>query len=488
MKKVIIVLVCLVAMLHAKSQNNLYYDITQGPFPSMAVCYGDYDSLIMFNTAPEIYLWQTHWIIDIDFCGNPVGQNSFHEEIWHEDTIKICLTLENIKKVTVDYEGNNVNGGFGGIFQINIMHFDENFDPWFVDYVWKRYNDSVWLHSLDVISPPNMCIVNHWEIMNIPYDGFNHWFSNPGTYWCRLYNDCGEVFDTIEVRDNVEIYQASSDLLSNHNMITWKTTPEQAEYIASVHEFRNQEEIATVPYADSVFIDNIGSEGTNWQYHLIAETHHGELCPITSYWKRTIHLDHIQGSDGSRILQWTPYAEEDGAGSQVVAYSIFDVVDGVPTHIIDVGNFTNVYAYNPADFHGYGVVAAKFKANDKAIEQLAFSNHTLEIIGIDDFNDSKQKTNIFPNPNNGNFTVRKPSVNGHSGSATTSTNETVNPHDVGNQTVNNQTATTYLTIFNVNGVIVFRQPIVDETEIRNLQPGVYFVQIDGFRAEKVVVD
>ena len=275
MKKVIIVLVCLVAMLHLKSQNNLYYDITQGPFPSMAICYGDYDSLIMFNTAPEIYLWQTHWIIDVDFCGNPVGQNHFHEEIWHEDTITICLTLENIEKVYIDYEGNNVNGGFGGIFQIDIMHFDENYEPWLDDYIWKRKNDSInafW----DLPWTGYQCWSMHQELWNGLIDYFyDVSITQPGIYWCRMYNDCGEVFDTIEVRDNVEIYRASSDLLSNHNMITWKTTPEQSEYIASVHVFRNQEEIATVPYADSVFIDNIVSEGTNCQYHLIAETDHG---------------------------------------------------------------------------------------------------------------------------------------------------------------------------------------------------------------------
>ena len=108
----------------------------------------------------------------------------------------------------------------------------------------------------------------------------------------------------------------------------------------------------------------MGSENTQWQYHIVGVSVEGDDCPIPSYWKRTIHLDHVQGTQSDHILQWTPYEEESPEKSEVTAYRIFDVVNGVPTKVIDVGNFTNVYTYNPVDFHGYGVVAAVFAKYD----------------------------------------------------------------------------------------------------------------------------
>lgn len=212
---------------------------------------------------------------------------------------------------------------------------------------------------------------------------------------------CGTETFPIEVQENVEIYRATVNLQSNLNEVTWHVTDGKASYTSQVKVFRNNQLIATVPYTDGVFTDNIGSEATQWQYHILAVDNEGQDCPIPSFWKRTIHLDHVQGTQGNEILQWTPYAQEDGPET-VVGYSIFDVVNGEPRLVITVGDFTNVFAYNPADFDGYGTVAAVFSRD--GFEDLAFSNLTGEVLGLGE--QVTESLAIYPNPaTNGQVTL-----------------------------------------------------------------------------------
>ena len=262
---------------------------------------------------------------------------------------------------------------------------------------------------------------------------------------------CATSVQTFIVKDNVELYRATCDLSTNLNQITWQTTPEQAEYISQVKVYRNTYQlVATAPYMDGSFIDNIGSDATQWQYHLVAVDTDGNDCPIPSYWKRTIHLDHVQGTQGE-ILQWTPYEEENPSKDVVIAYAIYDVVDGEPRHIIDVGNFTNVYAYNPNDFYGYGTVAAVFN-NKKGLEELAFSNLTPDILSIGKV--TTKNLSIYPNPSDGTFTVE---------------------------------GTTRLTIYNILGQIMATSYDEDGIHTFTLTPGLYFVKSDEGMTKKVVV-
>ena len=264
-------------------------------------------------------------------------------------------------------------------------------------------------------------------------------------------NDCGSATYSIEVRDNVELYRATCDLVTNKNQLTWQVTEAQAQYISAVKVYRNSTElVATVPYTDGAFTDNIGSEATQWQYHIVAVDTDGNDCPIPSRWKRTIHLDRVQGAQGTQILQWTPYEEESPTKETVEAYGIYDIVNGEARHVIDVGSFTNVYAYNPADFMGYGAVAAKF-AENKGFETLAFSNHTIVPLDVEE-----NKTSIFtvyPNPSDGRFTVE---------------------------------GTGRLTITNTLGQTILTRDITD-TETIDLPMGVWFVKLDG-TTRKVVVE
>lgn len=342
-----------------------------------------------------------------------------------------------------------INGCYdiGGIPLFELTHsiiFDVlPLNPFDELILWKRYNDVITLSAPWIYSPVWSPGGNAPSIEAL----------EQGVYSVTLTNECGSAIYSVEVRDNVEIYRATCDLATNKNQVTWHTTPEQAEYITSVKVYRNNELVGTVPYTGGVFTDNMGSENTQWQYHIVGVSVEGEDCPIPSYWKRTIHLDHVQGTQGDHILQWTPYAEESPEKSEVTAYRIFDVVNGVPTQVIDVGSFTNVYTYNPADFHGYGVVAAVF-ADEKGLEELAFSNLTKEMLSVDEI--SAQRMMVYPNPANGTFTVE---------------------------------CTSNLTVYNTIGQVI-ATILASENGIHrfSLGTGVYFIKSDEGLVQKIVVE
>ena len=336
-------------------------------------------------------------------------------------------------------------------FSTEIVFGDAALSPFDASILWKRPDEVLTLSALSSLHP----------IWSTGQTTSSIEVSEPGTYSVTLTNACGPVTYSVEVRDNVEIYRATTDLVSNLNQVTWNTTPEQSEYITAVKVYRNNELVGTVPYTDGVFTDNMGSENTQWQYHIVGVSVEGDDCPIPSYWKRTIHLDHVQGTQGDHILQWTPYAEESPEKSEVTAYRIFDVVDGVPTQVIDVGSFTNVYTYNPADFHGYGVVAAVF-ADDKGLEELAFSNVTSEMLNVGENLASKMR--VYPNPANGVLFV-----------------ETLCATSV--------PAETEYRIMNPIGQTLMRGEITSEKQqidLRDLPNGVYFITVDGVTRKFVV--
>ena len=317
------------------------------------------------------------------------------------------------------------------------------FNPFPSPIVWKRVGESVTIG--------NQWTDWTWQWSNGETSPMIE-VTEAGIYTVTVSDLCGSETYSIEVRDNVELYRATCDLRSNLNQVTWQTTPQQAEYISAVNIYRNTYQlIATVPYLDGSFTDNIGSESTQWQYHIVGVDNEGNECPIPSYWKRTIHLDHVQGTGGGEILQWTPYEEENPAKDIVVAYAIYDVVNGEPNHVMDVGNFTNVYAYNPNDFDGYGTVAAVFAAKD--MEDLAFSNLTSEVLGV---GETQQKhLSVYPNPTNGTFTVQRAKT---------------------------------LTIYNTIGQVVARGQNENETHSFTLAPGVYFVKSGEGTVQKVIVE
>ena len=340
------------------------------------------------------------------------------------------------------------NDGFSHDFRI---HYRESEAPNACTRTeWKRQAEEYTLEAIDIDSIP------YW---------YNYLWSTgettrtinvvePGTYTCEISDLCSSSIRTFIVKDNVEIYRATTDLRNNLNQVTWEVNVAQAEYISQVKVYRNTYQlVATLPYTDGIFTDDIGSESTQWQYHVVGVDTNGNDCPIPSYWKRTIHLDHVQGTGGGEILQWTPYEEENPSKDVVVAYAIYDVVNGEPNHVMDVGNFTNVYAYNPNDFDGYGTVAAVFEGKGRDMEDLAFSNLTAEVLDVGEV--SSTNFSVYPNPTNGTFTVE--------GAKT-------------------------LTIYNTMGQVVARSDNDEGKHTLSLAPGVYFVKSDEGSVQKVVVE
>ena len=423
------------------------------------------------------------FVMMLFFYGMANAQNYFHmniTEIQHGEVLKFCISqcdgviiekesgceewlwhVQIINGESYDYETDEITllplltsyyhirymsecGISLREFDVKFMEFQAN-EPFTQDYMWKRPGESI---TLWAGGDGYSC---QWSTGSTEY---NITVTEPDTYWVRVYNDCGELYDTIQVRDNVELYRATCDLRSNLNQVTWQTTPAQAEYISQVKVYRNTYQlVATVPYLDGSFTDDIGSESTQWQYHIVGVDTNGNDCPIPSYWKRTIHLDHVQGTGGGEILQWTPYEEENPSKDVVVAYAIYDVVDGEPNHVMDVGNFTNVYAYNPADFDGYGTVAAVFEGKGRDMEDLAFSNLTAEVLDVGEV--SSTNFSVYPNPTNGTFTVE--------GAKT-------------------------LTVYNAIGQVVARSDNNEGKHSLSLAPGVYFIKCDEGSVQKVVVE
>ena len=266
----------------------------------------------------------------------------------------------------------------------------------------------------------------------------------PGVYTVTISDLCGEGTYSVEVRDNVEIYRTTTDLRSNLNMVTWHTG---LDYFESVNIYRNNQLVATVPYADGQFVDNIGSEATQWQYHICGVLSGREECPIKSYWKRTIHTWESVDGQGNCNLNWTSYEGEDG--EEATAYRIFDYTNDELVLKMEVGNFTNSFTYNPADYDGYGVVGAVFA--NKSEEDLSLSNHTSDVLAVGE--QQQEKVSVYPNPAHGQFTV---------------------------------SGTGKVVISNALGQTV-KEMEIDGKQMIELPAGMYFVQVNG-SVKKVVVE
>ena len=428
MKKIALLTMLLICnIMQLSAQGDLIVNISdyQGQFsPHIYVCLNDYQRVLIYA---EEGCTDFHWNI---------GMNSY----W-ENPIIIYPPSG-----SVDYFGCNIP------YQDLIISFHDIPVPnSFTQTVWKHQGYTT---TLQPVESDSLNLYDYvWSTGEISQ---TITVTEPGTYTCESVGGiCGDFTRTFIVRDNVELYRATVDLTSNLNQTTWQTTPEQAEYISAVKVYRNGTQlVATVPYTDGIFTDDIGSEATQWQYHLVGVDTDGNDCPIPSYWKRTIHLDHVQGTQGQHILQWTPYEEENPSKETVVAYGIYDIVNGEARHIIDVGYFTNVYTYNPADFEGYGAVAAVF-AEKRGLEDYAFSNMTDDILDVAE--NTTKHMSIFPNPS-------------HDGSISVRYDGRVTIYNVMGQTIATGEST--------NGVYT----------VSNLSPGTYFVKSDEGMVRKVVVE
>lgn len=435
MKKFLILVLFVVLGLTNIGLSQNYEILHVGQFNARFYCAND-DNLTGVIVYGEENCDNQTWYVTVL---NSYGEETVFIDEQNIDSI-VILTPNEFAVYNLSYNGCNINCYSGISFEVTYT----NENPFTESIIWKRKNESITLDA----NPNYMdwsCLWSTGEMTETIE------VSEPGTYSVTITDYCGSATYSVEVRDNVDLYRATCDLLTNKNQVTWQITPEQAEYITSVKVYRNTTDlIATVPYTDGSFTDDIGSESTQWQYHLVGVSVEGDDCPIPSYWKRTIHLDHVQGTQGNHILQWTPYEEEAPSKETVVAYAIYDVVNGEAHHVIDVGSFTNVYSYNPSDFSGSAVVAAVFSG--RGLEDHAFSN----MISMTAVGETPTSTIVvYPNPSNGTFTVE---------------------------------GTAQLTIYNTLGQIISTSQSEDGTHSFSLSHGIYFVKSGEGVVKKVVVE
>ena len=320
-------------------------------------------------------------------------------------------------------------------------------EPWSQDFIWKRSGTSTSLQATQGESLKYLWSTGATSrTINV---------TNPGTYWVRIYNDCGELYDTIQVRDNVELYRATVDLATGLNKVTWLTTPEQAEYVGQVKVERDGMTVATVPYEDGQFIDNIGSENAARNYRLTAIGTDGTECPIPSYQKGTLHVDYSPNANNPNKLNmaWTPPFIEDGAPIAVAYFQIckYDPATGEVTVIDQIVANSTIASYDENLFDGgYATVAALF-SEGRAYDDMSFSNLTEDLLAVGE--KQQNQTKIYPNPSNGAFTVE---------------------------------GTGNLRITNLLGQEILTKEITGPTTIE-LPTGVYFLRLNGV-TRKIVVE
>ena len=347
-------------------------------------CYGDYDSIIVVtNELCEEYLYKPEWFIE-----NSSGQYIAH----YTKAYRICLIPnEENRYFAVYYYGCDIeNRGF--VFAFHDFQVPE---PWTQNYKWKRKGTST---TLEAPQNPetNDCSYqwstgSHQESITV---------TQPGIYWVRIYNDCGELTDTIQVRDNVELYRATVDLETNLNKATWEVTEEQAGYISEVKVYRDGMLVGTAPYQDGYFLDAIGSDNAARNYKIIGVTPEGNNCPIASYEKGTIHTTYYEDVNHNLNMTWNVPFVEEGAQGTPTYFQIckYDPATGDLTVVDQVNATITDYTCGVNQFDGGQAVIAAVFSNGKGFEELAFSNLTPDILGV---GENSLADKVYPNPTSG---------------------------------------------------------------------------------------
>ena len=427
MKKILIFAFMLLVGV-ANAQNYLSINITEIQEQQLfEFCVSDYDSIIFTKDTT---------------CNNQVmwGVRNWSTQQLIQQAYDVLVLIPNsaIQLEIVYYaEGCNI---YYRTFNIIFHDFSVN-EPWTQDYIWKRHSTSTTLQA----SYGNGI---HYQWSTGSTNSYIN-VTQPGTYWVRIYNDCGELYDTIEVRDNVEIALATCDLESNLNMVTWSTTEAQAEYVDHLNVKRDGMIVNTANYSDGVFIDNIGSDAAARTYTIVAVAPDGAECPIESYQKETIHMSYVIGVNHTIEVGWNS-----PTGYELVGYNICEWnpngKDGDLTIIDFVGAGVNTYTCSEEQFDGGMVVVQGVEASKT--ENRLLSNRSKDYIGIDEITTKNLK--VYPNPSDGTFTVE---------------------------------GAKNLTIYNILGQVITTSHDKDGIHKFILNPGLYFVKSGEGYIKKVVV-
>ena len=422
MKK-LVPLICMIAICMASHAQNYYYmNITEIEPEIYDFCESEYDGVVI---AKDPDCNSFGWTVQVFPSG----------ESYHYTTDEITITPEMGNRFQINYnDGCTIHSR---LFVIKFHNFQVN-EPWYQDYIWKRSGTNVTLEA------------PYGDDLEYQWSNGSHQrtitVTQPGTYWVRVYNDCGELYDTVEVRDNVELYRATCDLRTNLNQVTWQTTPEQAEYVSEVEVKRDGLVVGTAPYTDGHFLDNIGSGSASRTYTVTAIATDGTPCPIVSYPKETIHMAYLTGINNTIEVNWNV-----PTGYDLLGYNICEWNPEGDLSVIDyVGATVTSYTCQESQFdNGYIVVQGVEAGKDG--ETRLLSNRSYDLVGLGE--QHTQAFKVYPNPTSGVFTVE---------------------------------GTGTLTVMNTLGQTVLTREITGKESVE-LPRGMWFVKL-GETTRKIVVD
>ena len=304
MKKVLLIMLMLASAMFAKAQNNFELNIADiQDWRIIDVCVNDYDSVVIISDDPPC-----------SWCLEPVptwAVTVFPQGVESFTVIGNRLALA-VREAGVyfdiryyGYDGVQLYNG--PVFYVKFHDFQLT-NVWTQSFMWKRTGTNVMLEA------------PYGDDLEYQWSNGSHQqtvtVTQPGTYWVRIYNDCGELSDTIQVRDNVELYRATVDLETNLNKVTWQVTNAQSEYISEVKVYRDGSPVGTAPYQDGYYLDAIGSDNAARNYKIVGISAEGPVCPITSFEKGTIHTTYYQDVNGNLNMTWNiPYVETGAQGT-----------------------------------------------------------------------------------------------------------------------------------------------------------------------------
>lgn len=423
MKKLATLICVLAISIISQAQNYFHMNITEIEPEIYGFCESEYDGIIIAKDPDcSSFAWTVQAF--------PSGESYYYT------TDEITVTPNMGNRFQINYNDNCTI--HSRLFVIEFHNFQVT-EPWSQDFIWKRTGTNVTLEA------------PYGDDLEYQWSNGSHQrtitVTQPGSYWVRIYNDCGELYDTIQVRDNAEITLATCDLETNHNMITWSTTPAQAEYVSQVEIKRDGMVVGAVDYAAGSFIDNIGSDAASRTYTIKAIDTEGVSCPITSYPKETIHMAYLTGINNTIEVNWnTP------TGYNLMGYNICEwhEDDGSLSVIDYVGSSVTSYTCSQSQFdQGYIVVQGVEASKDG--ETRLLSNRSLDLVGLGE--NEAVTFKVYPNPAKDSFIVE--------GSGT-------------------------MTITNALGQTIMTREIDGKTTIE-LPQGMYFVKL-GDAMRKVVVE
>ena len=389
MKKIITIVIFLMMLCTGVAYTQtLNLDITQVEEGAiLSYCDNFYDS-VRVSKDPTCNNGPIHWHVAYYPAGTFTN--------YYTDNVTIPFN-NSYEYVEITYSGCNINEKWFAIFPLSFENVPE---PWTEDTRWLNQGETLELE------------VNYSPTLNYLWpNGSNDWhyyITGPemsGKVWIRMYNDCGELSDTINVYYGEGVYRATVDLETHLNKVTWQTTPKQTEYISEVKVYRDGMLVGTVPYEQGYFLDNIGSDNAARNYHLVSVTPNGEESPASAQ-KGTIHTTYYEDVNNNLNMTWnTPY----GTQGTLTYFQIckYDPSTGEITVVDQVNAAITDYTCGVNQFDGgYAVIAAVFN-DGKGVEELSFSNLTTEILGIEEDGPSTGSGTfiVYPNPAKDRVTI-----------------------------------------------------------------------------------